>query len=280
MKKFITISIIALLLFSAIQAQPKQVAMLEPLGTASSMQKAIIRASLAEAITNSGGYEALSRTDIDQIMNEFNFQMSGMVSDDQLKELGRMSGAELLCITRLTSDGSDFFVESSLIEIQSGRIVKTANELMAGTPNAKIKEGCVQLAAKLVGQSCKSTTTSTLQNSNMETKSKFTEGKEITFACEPYPKTGVIAASSHKVELFLDGELIGTGKGLRDGFVFKIKDPTPGSHTLKIDVFQLNKKGKDIKIDAGGGSFLVDTSKKDYFEFTVKNGLGKLKMNF
>jgi len=133
MKKLISISLIALFLFSALQAQIQKVAMLEPIGTASSMQKAIIRASLSEAITNSGTFEALSRTDIDQVMNEFKFQEGGMVSDDQRKELGRLSGAELLCTTRLTSDGTDFFVESSLIEMESGRIIRTANELVSST---------------------------------------------------------------------------------------------------------------------------------------------------
>ncbi|MCL2511021.1 MAG: hypothetical protein FWF09_03110 [Bacteroidales bacterium] len=151
MMRFVSFLIIVLFGFTALHAQQQKVAMLEPLGTASSMQKAIIRASLSEAITNSGTYEALSRSDIDQVMNEFNFQLGGMVDDEQRKELGRMSGAELLCVTRLTSDGSDFFVESSLIDMESGRIVKTANELMAGSPNSKIKEGCEKLAAKLVG---------------------------------------------------------------------------------------------------------------------------------
>ena len=69
------------MLFPALQAQ-KKIAMLEPVGNASAIQKRIFRASLAEAITNSRNYEALTRTDIDQIMNEFNFQDAGMVSDD------------------------------------------------------------------------------------------------------------------------------------------------------------------------------------------------------
>ena len=139
MKKVISISFLALFLLPALpaifvgaglapalSAQTKKVAMLEPVGKATDMQKRIIRASLAEAITNSGGYEALTRTDIDQIMKEHNFQTGGMVSDAQRKRLGQMSGAELLCIIHLTVDGTDFFVESEFVEMESGRIYKTA----------------------------------------------------------------------------------------------------------------------------------------------------------
>ena len=127
--------------------------MLEPVGSVSNMQKAIIRAKLAEALTNSGGYEALTRTDVDDLLKEFNFQDGGMVSDAQRKRLGQMSGAELLCITRLTAESGFFFVESSLIEMESGKIAKTANQLMASSPITDLEKGCLQLAAKLAGQS-------------------------------------------------------------------------------------------------------------------------------
>ena len=172
----LSILLIALLLPMGLQSQVKKVAMLEPLGEATAMQKAIIRASLAEAITNVEGYEALSRTDIDQIMNEFDFQRGGMVSDEQRQRLGRMSGAELLCITRLTVDGNDFFVESSLIVVETGAIFRTANELMTASPTDKLREGCIHLAAKLVGQVSGSSTSGGGSTSSGDTTPQSSSG--------------------------------------------------------------------------------------------------------
>jgi len=151
MKKILTI-ILSLLWLSVIADQPIRVAMLEPIGNATAIQKRIIRAELTSAITNSGIYEAFTRADIDHIMNEFNFQSGGMVDDRMRQEIGRMSGAEIICIIRLTVDGTDFFVEAEFVEIQTGRITRTAHQLMPSSPNSRIQEGCRQLAASLIGR--------------------------------------------------------------------------------------------------------------------------------
>jgi len=153
MKKILIITILTLLWLSALSEQSIRVAMLEPIGNATPIQKRIIRAELTSAITNSGAYEAFTRTDIDRIVEEFRFQDGGMVDDRMRQEIGRMSGAELICIIRLTVDGTDFFVEAEFVEIQTGRIVRTAHQLMPSSPNTRIQEGCKELAAKIVEQS-------------------------------------------------------------------------------------------------------------------------------
>ena len=168
MKKLITILFLVLLLPIALQAQIKKIAMLEPQGSVSPLQKAIIKAKLTEAITNSGSYEALNRTDIDQLMKEFNLQEGGMVGDDQRKRLGRLSGAELMCITQLTSDGNYFFADCSLVELESGKIIKTANQLMPNSP-IELEKGCVELAAKLAGQGISASSGSSANNSGGQT---------------------------------------------------------------------------------------------------------------
>jgi uncharacterized protein YdaT len=114
------------------------------------MQKSIIRGSIAEALTNSGDYEALSRNDIDELLKEYKFQDSGMVNDEHRKELGKMSGAELLCIIRATSDKDETYVEASLIDVESGKIVRTATGLMSSKSTKQLREACMRLAAKLV----------------------------------------------------------------------------------------------------------------------------------
>ena len=152
MKKTIFLLVTMLFFLTASQAQSKKIAMLEPSGTDSTILKNMIRDNIAEAFINYGNCAAYIRTDIDQLMNEFNFLESGTLNDEQRKRLKKISGAELMCVTQITGEEDYYFVESSLIELKSGKIVKTANQLMTNTPNTELDKGCLQLAIKLVGR--------------------------------------------------------------------------------------------------------------------------------
>ena len=152
MKRVIHILIIILFLPLALQAQTKKIALLEPLGTDSTTLKNIIREKLADAFREYGNCKAYVNTEIDQLMNEFNFQESGMVNEAQRKRLQQVSGAEFMCIIHITSEEDYSFVESRLIELKSGTIVKTANQLMTNTPDSELEKGCIQLSNKLVNR--------------------------------------------------------------------------------------------------------------------------------
>lgn len=134
----------------------KKIAMLEPHlvgGTVTAIQKSMIRATLAKAISDAGMFDALTRTDIDQLTKEMSFQRSGMVDDDERQQIGKMSGADLICLSLVTVENNDLFIEVQLIEVESGRIFKTANELMQISSNVGLQTGCQKLANKLLGES-------------------------------------------------------------------------------------------------------------------------------
>ena len=79
-------------------AQEKQVAILEPIAITkevSSMHRSMVRGEMVKAIGRQSGYAAFTRTDIDQIMAEQNFQQSGMVDDATRKRIGEMHGRNL-----------------------------------------------------------------------------------------------------------------------------------------------------------------------------------------
>lgn len=134
-------------------AKVYKVAMLEPTardGNVTTMQKEIIRGALEETITSIDGYQAFTRTDVDQITKELKFQQSGMVDDEQRKRLGAMSGADLLCVIAITVEEADFFVKCSLIDVETGEIIRTATQLMPINPRDKLYYGCVNLANYLM----------------------------------------------------------------------------------------------------------------------------------
>jgi hypothetical protein len=152
MKRKISVLIIMLFLFLALRAQTNKIAMLEPLGTDSAMLKIIIRNKLADAFINYGNCKAYIGMDIDNLMTGFHFQENGIINEEQRKRLKQVSDAELMCIIRIISEDDYSFVESSLIELKSGTILKTAHQLMINTSDIELERGCLQLSSKLAGR--------------------------------------------------------------------------------------------------------------------------------
>ena len=150
-----TILFILLLISGMVSAQDvKRVAILETVdkeNKVSYANKLILRANLSKAITNTAGYEAYDRTDIDAIMGEQNFQRTGMVSNEQIKRLGEMTGANYILVAEAAvADAKTMFITAKLLDVETARTIMTDNVMMATTPEA-IQDGCVTLAKKLFG---------------------------------------------------------------------------------------------------------------------------------
>ena len=154
MKKYLltfTFAIMSLVLFAQ---ETKKVAILETVdrdGSVSYAHKLMLRANLAKAITNTIGYEAYDRTDMDQIVSEQNFQRTGMVSDDQIKQIGIMTGASYVLIAEAARvDDENLFITAKIVNVESAKTERTENALMSINAN-EIQLGCESMAYKLLG---------------------------------------------------------------------------------------------------------------------------------
>ena len=131
-----------------------KVAILEPVdrdGSVAYAHKLMLRSNLAKAIANTPGYEAYDRADMDAIMSEQNFQRTGMVSDDQIKRLGEMTGASFILVSEAVKvDESNMFITAKILNVETARVDRTDNVLM-GASAADIQNGCISLAQKLLG---------------------------------------------------------------------------------------------------------------------------------
>lgn len=138
----------------ATYSQVKKVAILETVdkvGSVSYAHKLMLRANLAKAITNTPGYEAYDRTDIDAIMGEQDFQRTGMVSDDQIKRLGEITGADYILVAEAVKvDESNMFITAKILNVETAKTERTDNALMALNA-ADIQHGCESLANNLLG---------------------------------------------------------------------------------------------------------------------------------
>lgn len=163
--KFLTL----LLLLSAavVSAETMRVAILEPVDRENKVSyatKLVLRSNLAKAVTNTAGYEAYDRSDMDAIMGEQNFQRTGMVSEDQIKRLGEMTGAKYILVAEAAIiDANNMFITAKVLDVETARTVMTDN-LMMGMDAKKIQEGCATLAGNLFR------TTTTM--SNVKTRDK------------------------------------------------------------------------------------------------------------
>ncbi|MBE6319790.1 MAG: hypothetical protein E7075_02375 [Bacteroidales bacterium] len=153
-----TLLFLFLLISGIMSAQVKRVAILETVdkqNNVSYANKIILRANLSKAITNTAGYEAYDRTDIDAIMGEQNFQRTGLVSNDQIKRLGEMTGANYILVAEaVVVDANNMFITAKLLDVETARTIITDNEVI-GTSVDAIQKGCVALAKKLFHEEIK-----------------------------------------------------------------------------------------------------------------------------
>ncbi len=135
-------------------AQVQKVAILETVdkeGNISYACKLMVRSNLAKAITNAPGYEAYDRTDMDAIMGEQNFQRTGLVSNEQIKRLGEMTGAAFILVAEAAKvDEQTVFITAKILNVETAKTEMTDNALMGVSPS-DIQHGCESLANKLLG---------------------------------------------------------------------------------------------------------------------------------
>lgn len=155
MKRYFLTLLVLVTFVMSLQAQI-QVAILEPVkvtGDVTMMQISMVRGEMVKAIGRQSGYAAFTRQDIDKIMMEHNFQASGMVDDATRKRIGALQGVDYVCITKITKEGSSYYLEASLVNIETGQISNPATQYgeLVGGSLANMLKSCEVLAMELVG---------------------------------------------------------------------------------------------------------------------------------
>lgn len=232
MKKVLLILLLGAIILPVF-SQAKKVAILETVdrdGSVSYAHKLMLRANLAKAITNTPGYEAYDRTDMDAILGEQNFQRTGMVSDDQIKRLGEMTGAEYILVAEAVKvDDANMFITAKILNVETAQTERTDNALM-NMSAADIQHGCESLANKLLGITINPTVT---QNS---TKSTALANVKTAMKPESAPKPA-----------FVSHPLVGTIKTFDDGTSGIIFYATEDGHGLVVSLMETSQKWLDAR---------------------------------
>lgn len=156
MKKVFLLSCLLLSALFTFAQETKKVAILEVVdreGKLSYGNKMMLRANMARAVANTVGYEAYDRTDMDAIMSEHDFQRTGLVSEDQIKQLGKMTGVELILVAEAALVGNNsMFVSAKILNVETAKVEMMDNITMS-LESMAMQQGCTTLANRLFGAS-------------------------------------------------------------------------------------------------------------------------------
>lgn len=211
----------------------QKVAILETVdkeGNISYAIKLMLRSNLSKAITNAPGYEAYDRTDIDAIMGEQNFQRTGMVSDDQIKRLGEMTGAAFILVAEAVKvDDQNMFITAKILNVETAKTEVTDNALM-GVSASDIQHGCESLANKLLGIN-----SATVEPSQAQKRTQQKQQQKVA------PVAAVNTISEGKLEGV--GEIYTFEDGSRGVVFYKTAD----GHGLVVSLDATTAKWENVK---------------------------------
>ncbi len=91
-----------------------------------------ITETVMEELVVSRAFTVLDRNYVNQVLTEKEFQLSGMVSDNQIVEAGHYLGADYVIAGTAQSVGGTYFLVAKMIEVGSGVIVGQASERGSG----------------------------------------------------------------------------------------------------------------------------------------------------
>ena len=149
--------LIGIFLWHSVFCSATKVALLDPItgedSNVTSFEKSLLRGELRKAIYRIDGWEAVSRSDIDQVLNELDFQHTGYVPRNEVHHLGQISGADYLCVSSLNKSDSQFYLEAYLVEVSTGNIESPVSQLgeVKNGNMVNLYDVCQTLVRELIG---------------------------------------------------------------------------------------------------------------------------------
>lgn len=154
MKKLLIILLSALSLTAFSQTETKRIAILETVdkeGNVDYPKELLLRQTLTFAIQRTSGYEGFNRVDMSAITGEQNFQRTGMVSDEQIKQLGQMTGAKYILIAEAANySNTEILVLANLVDVESGKIVNSSVPIVTSMDSETLTKSCIDIAKTLL----------------------------------------------------------------------------------------------------------------------------------
>lgn len=154
MKKLFLIVLMLVAISMAATAQNKKIAILETVDKKGDVPYGVLlqlRSNLTYAISNTPGYEGYDRVDMAQIMGEHNFQRTGVVSDEQIRKLGEMTGcSSILVAEAAVYDKDNIIITAKILNVETASVEKSVPPQISSTNPKEMQKACMELAEKLI----------------------------------------------------------------------------------------------------------------------------------
>ncbi len=183
MKKILSFFAITAMALTTMAQQ--KVAILETVDKAQNVSygvKLLLRSSLTSAISNTPGYEGYDRVDMASIAGEQEFQRTGNVSDNQIKQIGQAAGASYVLVAEAAKyDASSIIITAKLLDVETFG-VKSSAVVVSGVSADEMKESCETLASQLLNRpiSKKSNDKQTVNQNTTITNASFPTENNIS----------------------------------------------------------------------------------------------------
>ncbi len=152
MKKCFALLIALITLSLSVTAQTKKVAVMETINMkgVSAFQSNMVRGGIAVAVANASGYESYDREAFDVLVKEQGFQRSSMLTDSDIRRLGKMAGVQYVLVTAASFDGSGVFIIAKLLDVETGQYGNAVNTFCDAS-GQEIYKASNELGTRLFG---------------------------------------------------------------------------------------------------------------------------------
>jgi hypothetical protein len=118
-----------------LMGQEKQrIAVSATTGNADAAIRNAIEEALLESLSSENNYILVERAKLTEVQQEQEIQQSGFVDDEQMVEIGRMAGAQIVLLSSVNLIGGNYLVNYRTVDVSAGTVLdkgrRTAN---AGT---------------------------------------------------------------------------------------------------------------------------------------------------
>ncbi len=140
---------ILLLLLSFVSAQ-ETIAVIEfEAKGISQLEASALTDELEIKLSDIGGYIVVERGRAQEILNEQAFQQTGCVSSECAVEVGKILSVQKIVLGSITIVGSTFSVNAKIVDVETGKIIKTANYKYRGQIDDLLVSGMAEVALTL-----------------------------------------------------------------------------------------------------------------------------------
>lgn len=121
-------------------------------GSLSELQEQIVNNAFMSRLSSTKTYSVFERSElfIDALNQEHDYQVSGEVSESQIRKIANKYGVDFVIAVSVMCDGDDIYMSARLIHVVSGKVEKTVSLDRKGYSNKVLKNLSNNVAYRLL----------------------------------------------------------------------------------------------------------------------------------